>query len=563
MYELRKKVSSYFYKIANNGITEEVSFSEKRHLQVINLFSVTNFFVSITGATLYFIIGKFPIYPKYLIGIVEFAPLLSFYLIKYQKYTLAKISIIFSINLGWYVMIANYGVYFVSFCILTNTLFSALILDMNKFRNWYIVIFLNILLAHYNFLSVKSIAGISENDTVHFLMLLTSIVLITSATFYFKRSVDNQSYELMIKQKKLMDNEQIEHNRILETEKVKFEIFFNSILESIILINKTSKKIEEFNSSFSQLFKYSKEEIVNLKITDILLDHPSFEELKIDNFISNEGEKLNLIGICKNRISFEAEVNIYTFFYKEKSYYLYIIRDISERVNKEKLIQEKQRALIDITKKMEETKLIALRLQMNPHFVFNSLNSIQGKIALDKKKEALVFLSAFSKLIRKKLELSDKSVINLETEIELLELYLQLESNRIGDSFSYTINIDSREEISNYEVPPMIIQPYIENAIWHGLFHKIGEKKLDIKFHLSEFQLICIITDNGIGREAASKYKKSQESRGMSNTIERLRLFGLTYDKKVNVEIGDIFENGKSGGTKVIISINSKHKFQL
>lgn len=198
---------------------------------------------------------------------------------------------------------------------------------------------------------------------------------------------------------------------------------------------------------------------------------------------------------------------------------------------------------------------------MNPHFIFNSLNSIQDLILKGDVEKSYSYITTFSNMVRKTLNYSEKDFIDFEKEIQLLELYLSLEQLRFKKDFSYTINTNA---ITDIEIPPMIIQPFIENALVHGLLHKDGEKKLTIHFDLNE-TLTCTIEDNGVGREKAKAIKERQRSDHESFSVKATRKrfdilseiftgqFGFTYE--------DINENGTVSGTRVILVLPVKHKF--
>jgi hypothetical protein len=185
--------------------------------------------------------------------------------------------------------------------------------------------------------------------------------------------------------------------------------------------------------------------------------------------------------------------------------------------------QEKRR----VEKDAFTTKLGALRAQINPHFIFNSLSSIQHLISSGEKNAALSYLSKFSKFVRQVLENSLDVHVTLEKEIELLKVYLDLESLRFDHAFSYEINTPPHFDLSFFQVPMLIVQPFVENAIKHGLMPKQeGERKLIIRFVEEEESIRCEIEDNGIGRKAAALLKPQdyRPSRGMALTEERLKM---------------------------------------
>ena len=202
--------------------------------------------------------------------------------------------------------------------------------------------------------------------------------------------------------------------------------------------------------------------------------------------------------------------------------------------------------------------LKSLRSQMNPHFIFNALNSVNNFIAKSDERSANRYLSDFSTLMRAVLENSDEDFIPLSKELELLELYTKLEHSRFSDKFDYRITVDEDIDIDAFQIPPMLLQPYIENAIWHGLryredkgFLQIGIKQKD------KLALEISITDNGIGRKNSAALKtqnqKKQKSKGMGNIKKRIEILNDMYKDKVDVFISDLETNGT--GTKVLFTI--------
>ena len=202
-------------------------------------------------------------------------------------------------------------------------------------------------------------------------------------------------------------------------------------------------------------------------------------------------------------------------------------------------------------------KTKALRAQINPHFIFNSLSSIQHLVTKNDKVASLKYLTKFSRLTRSILESSIETSVVLADEIKMLKDYLELESLRFENAFSYHIKVDDNVEIDSIEVPFLIIQPFIENAILHGLLNKTeGTKELIISFKQELDYLICIVDDNGIGRTASSKKKTiyKNKSRGLEVTKERLQMINGVEN---NIEIIDkVDQSNKALGTKVIIKIN-------
>ena len=202
--------------------------------------------------------------------------------------------------------------------------------------------------------------------------------------------------------------------------------------------------------------------------------------------------------------------------------------------------------------------LKSLRSQMNPHFIFNALNSVNNYIAKSDERNANRFLSDFSVLMRTVLENSEEDFIPLSKELELLELYVKLEHSRFPDKFDYEVNIAEDIDVNSFDIPPMLLQPYIENAIWHGLRYKEEKGFLKINVvQLTPTLLQIEILDNGIGRKKSAALKtenqKKQKSKGMGNIRKRIAILNDMYKNKVDVSISDLQED--ETGTKVILKL--------
>ncbi|MEO6820919.1 MAG: histidine kinase [Ginsengibacter sp.] len=210
------------------------------------------------------------------------------------------------------------------------------------------------------------------------------------------------------------------------------------------------------------------------------------------------------------------------------------------------------RKKIELRQQMSELEMKALRAQMNPHFIFNSLNSIQECIVTKNTDSAYKYLSQFSKLVRRILENSGKETVPLKEEQELMQWYITLEQLRFTDEFKFNIKNNCSNPM--IEIPSMLIQPFVENALWHGLISKKGEKNLDLIFDDDKNGIVIQIIDNGIGRKAASAAAKKtdRQSLGMSITKERLQ----NYSYASSIEIIDLYnEDSVPCGTKVIIHL--------
>jgi ligand-binding sensor domain-containing protein len=221
-----------------------------------------------------------------------------------------------------------------------------------------------------------------------------------------------------------------------------------------------------------------------------------------------------------------------------------------------------KRKLEELNRMMNESRLMAIRSQMNPHFIFNSLNAIQESIVMQDFDTAYQYLSKFSKLLRQVLNNSEKNFIPLKDEIEVNQLYLELESLRFKRSFSYSLSVEENIDTETLRFPSLLLQPFIENAIWHGLMHKQGEKKLDISFCLQNNHLECIIEDNGIGRERSAEIKRNKlgsqyfESKGTQLSGQRIQLLNETGHPKASIQIDDLKkETGEAEGTRVILKL--------
>jgi len=224
--------------------------------------------------------------------------------------------------------------------------------------------------------------------------------------------------------------------------------------------------------------------------------------------------------------------------------------------------KKQKQKLDELNRLMNESRLMAIRAQMNPHFIFNSLNAIQESIVMQDFDTAYQYLSKFSKLLRQVLNNSEKNFITLKDEIEVNQLYMELESLRFKKSFSHTVTVSENMDTETIRFPSLLLQPFIENAIWHGLMHKQGEKKLNITFSLQNNHLVCIIEDNGIGRDRSAEIKKKKlgaqlfESKGTKLSGQRIHLLNETGHTKANIRIEDLKnENGNALGTKVILDI--------
>jgi len=214
-----------------------------------------------------------------------------------------------------------------------------------------------------------------------------------------------------------------------------------------------------------------------------------------------------------------------------------------------------------IQREMNQYRQMALTRQMNPHFIFNSLNAIQLYILQNDTRLSNKFLTKFSKLIRLILENSQTTLISLEKELLTLNLYLELESLRFKEKMEYAIDIQDEIDTLGVKIPPMIIQPFVENAIWHGLMNKNDQTtgQLGIIFSLEDENIICRIEDNGVGRAKAKEInaEKNNTHKSMGTTItqDRIELINSIYKTNISVEYIDLFDDKQeSKGTVVKIT---------
>lgn len=234
------------------------------------------------------------------------------------------------------------------------------------------------------------------------------------------------------------------------------------------------------------------------------------------------------------------------------------IRKIEEQ-NEEKL----QRSRLERDIRISELK--ALKAQLNPHFIFNALNSIQDYIIQNERELASDYLGTFADLMRLYLNHSQEGQISLKEEMDSLNLYLELEGVRLDQEFSYEIKAKGGIDVYHIEIPTMLVQPYVENAIKHGLFQKKGKKRIEVSFEELDHELIlAIIRDNGIGRSAAAKFqqRKPKQHKSFATSANNSRLELLNYERTlpIKAEIIDLVEDGIPKGTEVRVIIPIKEQ---
>ena len=233
----------------------------------------------------------------------------------------------------------------------------------------------------------------------------------------------------------------------------------------------------------------------------------------------------------------------------------FVLRSIVKRIR----IREESRRLI--SGRIAELEQLALKSQMNPHFIFNSLNSIQHYVMNKDIAGANKFISDFSRLIRSTLDYSSKSTIPIMDEVVYLRTYLELEKTRLENKFRFEIKVTQAIEEGDFVIPPMLLQPYVENSIRHGIrFRNDNEGLVQLHFSLQGNFVVCVIQDNGIGRKAASQYKMNSpieyQSKGMSLTESRVSYINRHLESKVTVLIEDLVDQNLDAlGTRVTLKI--------
>jgi LytS/YehU family sensor histidine kinase len=235
---------------------------------------------------------------------------------------------------------------------------------------------------------------------------------------------------------------------------------------------------------------------------------------------------------------------------------IFVLR--TNRLQKKLFVKEKEVQKNELEKRMFELEQTALRAQMNPHFIFNSLNSVQRFVINNDAEGVNQCLSTFANLIRQTLENSGKQLIPLKDEVRYLETYLRLEQMRGSGRFTYNINVNPDVDSEETYIPNMIIQPYLENSVIHGMAGKKGNEGI-INLTISKnHKLTCVVEDNGIGISQSRAQKKAMadeyESMGTAITEKRIEMFNIMHKEKIELQVLDKSEQGDAeSGTKIMI----------
>lgn len=231
-----------------------------------------------------------------------------------------------------------------------------------------------------------------------------------------------------------------------------------------------------------------------------------------------------------------------------------------EALNKQAEIEKLQSLQMKYDKELAELKVSALRSQMNPHFIFNSLNSIKRYIIDNEKENAVFYLNKFSKLIRKILASTSEKETSLSEELETMRLYINIENIRFNNGIDFELHYDKSLNLTALKLPSLITQPFLENAIWHGLSLKKDERKLIMQVkQKNDTQFQIDIIDNGVGRKRSEVLKKNKlvkrDSLGIKLSEERLKHFSTNFSSGYAISITDLYENEIPTGTKVSLVI--------
>lgn len=334
-----------------------------------------------------------------------------------------------------------------------------------------------------------------------------------------------------------------------------------NFLYSALKLAKTLKEPSLAQSVYKSLADYYFDEAEYKRASILLKEYQNLND-SIQNvhnrdqeeFILQMEEISNLVNQLENEQLVKAEIIKKRQWQLLASFFLVLIL-IATLVIYRRSTKRKSRELALILSNLEYR---ALKTQMNPHFIFNAINSIQALITASNNTESLRYISKFSKLLRSVLENSEKNLIPLEAELMNLKLYIELEHLRLNYRLDYEIQVSEDLITENEHVPPLILQPFVENSIWHGFPQKAGEKKLKIDVYTREDILFCEIIDNGVGRknsEILKNARKSSNSKGVSITKKRLDILnkGLVDDSLIFEDL--VETDGKASGTKVTLKI--------
>lgn len=302
---------------------------------------------------------------------------------------------------------------------------------------------------------------------------------------------------------------------------------------------------------YHDLYVEVKDSLMNNEVTRKLeLQRTQYE---VDKSVEEEKIK-NQAALAKQKAEHKRKNELLIAGFAILAIILFLIALLIRQSNQKKRAVEKAEA----GHKMAELELQSLRAQLNPHFMFNSLNAIQDLILKEDNDRSHLYLSRFSKLLRMLLDNANQPFVSVKQEMEFLELYLSLENLRIPD-LKFSIDKDPKINTEERMVPNMMLQPYIENAIWHGLSNKKGDRRLQIRIHENGNATEFEIEDNGVGRKKAAElkslYRKGHTSKGMELLSKRFNLLSKEYGEAIQTTVTDLGNNGDATGTLVKIDV--------
>jgi ligand-binding sensor domain-containing protein len=319
-----------------------------------------------------------------------------------------------------------------------------------------------------------------------------------------------------------------------------------------------------FSSPNSVTYSYKLNEN---KWQDIKVNNINFPELEPDNYeLSIKAKRMNGIWSEPYALHFKITPPFYRILWVEAGgavlFSLFVVIAARKTI---KYNKKKDREKLELANRMNELKHQAVAAMMNPHFIFNSLSSVQYLVNMNKQKEANDYISLMARLVRMNLDIASKAFITLEEELKRLKLYLSIEKLRLENEFNYTVNIDKEIRAASVTIPNMIIQPFVENSIWHGIapLKTTGIIKVNINYEdiiLKEEKykfLIIRIIDNGVGYSASRQNKKEgHTSRAIKIIEERLTIISRKMNLPVPIVINDLGKRAEgSSGTEVILSL--------
>lgn len=349
--------------------------------------------------------------------------------------------------------------------------------------------------------------------------------------------------------------EQYEISETLKRSEARNKLLFQNNISGAIRVNQDGIVLE-CNHAMQEILGLNNASVLDGENITSIMTEELWEEIQnaIEKGLKLENREINF---SYNNNKFWLLLNATIINVSSQTIVEISVKDISSL--KEVIFQLKKQ-----TDRSNKYQSMLLSSQLNPHFIFNALNSMQYYILHENIEEGLEFVSDFSSLIRMVLQNSSHSLISIEEEVEFLNKYLIVEKHRMQGKLDYTINIDDKLNLSLQTIPPMLIQPYVENTIVHGFTHKNGKGNVSLKFELQGDTIVCEIDDDGVGREKAYEMRKNytkdfKKSMSMSINQNRLDLLEKQFGKKFNVSVRDKYDNNNNAlGTIVRLEFPMK-----